>query len=75
MSKTDLQLDGIERLGFSPNKRYVLVCLNTSMPPGCALTKRGEYDSLDEIIVPPATEQMAYVVYDQDGNTYSREDI
>lgn len=75
MLPSNLRVDAIEDLGLDPDKRYVLLSIDRDGPPGCALTKRGEYDSLDEIIVPPPSSQMDYVVYDREGRTYSREEL
>lgn len=64
-----------ERRSMYPDEGYALVVIDMFEPPGQALAKIGEYDSLEEITMPSAGEMTEYVVYDSDGNSYDREDL
>lgn len=58
-----------------PDDGYALVEIDMLKPPGKALTKLAEYESLEEVSMPPATDLTDYVVYDSDGHAYSHDDL
>lgn len=64
-----------ERQEMTPDEGYVLVQIDKMKPPGEALMKLGEYKSLHEISMRPATEWVDYVVYDSEGQAYTHDDI
>lgn len=64
-----------ERQEMTPEEGYALVKIDKMKPPGEALMKLGEYKSLNEISMRPATEWADYVVYDSDGRAYTHDDL
>jgi hypothetical protein len=64
-----------EREAMYPEEGYTLVAIDYNSRPGDALSRRGTYDSLEEIDMPSDTEFTGYVVYDSDGVAYSQDDI
>lgn len=64
-----------ERQAHYPEQGYTLVEIDLLKPPGEALTKLRHSLRLSAIRIPPTGELTDYVVYDSDGNAYSREDM
>ncbi|ELY39855.1 hypothetical protein [Natronorubrum tibetense] len=73
--KTGFEAGRKERQSVYPDDGYALIKISMMKPPGEALTKLAEYDSLDDVSMPPETEFADYVVYDSDGNAYSHDDL
>lgn len=73
--KTGLKAGAEERRSMYPDEGYALVEIDMMRFPGEALTKLAEYDSLEEISMPEATDLIDYVVYDSEGRAYTHEDL
>lgn len=73
--KTDLEAGAEERRSMYPDEGYALVEIDMMRLPGDALTELAEYDSLEEISMPEATDLIDYVVYDSEGRAYTHEDL
>ena len=64
-----------ERRAHYPEQGYNLVEIDMMKPPGEALTKIGHSLRLSEITIPPTTNLTDYVVYDSNGDSYSRDEV
>jgi hypothetical protein len=65
-----------ERKTMYPDEGYVLVQIDYNKPAGNALEQISTYESLEDIErIPPDTKWEGYVVYDSEGNAYSRGDL
>ena len=73
--KTGFEAASDERQSMFPNDGYALVEIDMLKPPGKALTKLAEYESLEEVSMTPATDLTDYVVYDSEGHAYSHDDL
>lgn len=58
-----------------PDHGFTLVECDKLKPPGDVLTTLAEYDSLEDITMPPSTNLTDYVIYDSVGRGYSRDDL
>lgn len=62
-----------EITGLRPEDgKYALVEVETGKPPGEAAHRLAEFDEAGGVTIPPDTDFEHYVVYDRDGNTYTR---
>lgn len=74
--KSDLSEARREREAMYPDQGFVLVRIDYDSPPGEALEKVADYESLDEIgSIPSDTDWEGYVVYDSEGFAYSKADL
>lgn len=72
----DLSAGRREREEIYPDEGCVLVRIDYTSPPGEALTAVRTYDSLDAVgTIPSDTEWEGYVVYDSDGEAYTKGDV
>jgi hypothetical protein len=72
---SSLDVERVQNLGIQPEREYVLLTLEYGRAPGDAVVERGQYDSLDDIVIPPPNDRMGFVVYDQEGTAYTRGEL
>lgn len=70
-----LDVERVESLGVELQRQYVLLALKYNQPPSDAVVERGQYDSLEEIVIPPPNDRVGFIVYDGDGTAYTRDDL
>lgn len=64
-----------EREAMYPMTGYALVRIEYQKPPGDALTEVAHYGRLSSVDMPEDGPMTTYVVYDEAGNAYDRDDV